>query len=93
MTAVPDAHELVISAKEDAWLALALDDQQAKQYLLRAGESRTWSAGRFSLTVGNAGGVTLSIDGRELPGIGRPGQVVRNLRLPVEAPAPSPSAR
>lgn len=90
-SAVTGAHELVIAAKEDAWLALALDDQQAKQYLLRAGESRTWSAGRFSLTVGNAGGVTLTVDGTELPAIGRPGKVVRNLRLPIEAPVPSPS--
>jgi len=86
------SHALVISAKEEAWLALALDDQPSKQYLLRAGESRTWNAERFSLTVGNAGGVTLSLDGRELSSIGRPGRVVRNLRLPPEpSPAPSPT--
>jgi cytoskeletal protein RodZ len=90
--ATSGSHALVISAKEEAWLALALDDQPSKQYLLRAGESRTWNAERFSLTVGNAGGVTLSIDGRELSAIGRPGRVVRNLRLPPEAsPSPAPA--
>jgi len=84
-------HELEIAALEEAWLSVALDDQPAKQYLLRAGETRAWSAERFSLTVGNAGGITLAIDGRDLPAIGRPGQVVRNLRLPVAAPSSSPS--
>jgi cytoskeletal protein RodZ len=84
-------HALTIAAKEDAWLALATDDQPAKQYLLRAGESRSWTATRFSLTVGNAGGVALSLDGRELPPIGKPGQVIRNLRFPDVAASPNPT--
>jgi hypothetical protein len=92
MPASTGTHELRITAKEEAWFALALDDQSAKQYLLRAEESRTWQAERFSLTVGNAGGVVLFLDGQELPSVGRPGQVVRNLRLPSAAP-PSPSPR
>ena len=54
------AHELKIAAIEEAWLSLAVDDQPTKQYLLRAGETRSWSADVFSLTVGNAGGVTAS---------------------------------
>jgi cytoskeletal protein RodZ len=78
-------HELRITAREEAWLSLALDEEQAKQYLLRAEESRTWRADRFTLTVGNAGGITLAFDGRELAPIGRPGQVVRNLRFPDAA--------
>lgn len=78
-----DEHLLAITAKEDAWLTVGVDDQPAKQYLLRGGESRAWNGQRFSLTVGNAGGVALTLDGRELPPIGRPGQVVRNLRFPV----------
>jgi cytoskeletal protein RodZ len=91
-TPIAGGHDLKIDAKEDAWLALGLNDQPAKQYLLRAGESRTWSAESFSLTVGNAGGVVLSLDGRELPPIGRPGKLVRDFRLPEAAPAPSPTA-
>ncbi len=91
-----DGHELRITAKEEAWLALASNDQPTKQYLLQPEESRSWRADTFSLTVGNAGGITIAVDGRELPPIGRPGQVVRNLRLPLAAPAspaaaPSPS--
>jgi cytoskeletal protein RodZ len=91
--ALAGAHELKIDAKEETWMALAVDDQPAKQYVLRPAESRTWQGDRFSLTVGNAGGITLALDGRELPPVGRPGQVVRNLRLPAAAaslPSPSP---
>lgn len=88
---IAGAHELRITAKEEAWLALASNDQPPKQYLLRPEESRSWQADTFLLTVGNAGGITIAVDGRELPPIGRPGQVVRNLRLPMAAPAsPSP---
>lgn len=84
----PGEHDLTIAAKEDAWLALGIDDQASKQHLLHAGESRTWKGSRFTLTVGNAGGVSLTIDGSELPPVGRPGQVIRNLRLPTDAPKP-----
>lgn len=91
-TAVTGAHELKITAKEEAWLALALNDQPAKQYLLKPDESRTWQADNFSLTVGNAGGITIAVDGRDQPPVGRPGQVVRNLRLPAGTPtSPLPS--
>lgn len=90
------AHELRINALQEAWFSLTLNDQGAKQYLLRAGESRSWNADRFAVTVGNAGGVSLALDGRELPPIGKPGQVVRNLRLPAPAatsmPGPTPVA-
>ncbi|MEO6025463.1 MAG: RodZ domain-containing protein [Candidatus Binatia bacterium] len=89
--ALTEAHELKINAIEEAWLSLGLNDQPAKQYLLRASETRSWSADRFVLTVGNAGGVSVALDGTDLPPIGRPGQVVRNVRLPANAPSPSPT--
>ena len=92
IAAVTGAHELKIDAIEEAWLALGLNDQPAKQYLLRAGESRTWSADQFSLTVGNAGGVAVALDGRMLGPIGKPGKVVRNLRLPGPVGSPSPAS-
>lgn len=85
---VAGGRELEIVAKEETWFSMALDDQPTKQYLLRAGESRKWSAGYFTITVGNAGGITLSLDGKELPALGPTGKVVRNIRLPAE-PVPT----
>ncbi|TMA78934.1 MAG: DUF4115 domain-containing protein [Deltaproteobacteria bacterium] len=77
------ARELRIVAAEQTWLSLAVDDEPKRSILLQAGETRSWTATRaFTLTIGNAGGITVSLDGRELPPLGRSGQVVRNLRLP-----------
>lgn len=83
--------ELRIVAAEQTWLSLAIDDEPKRNILLQPGEARSWTAARgFTLTVGNAGGITVSLDGRELPPLGRSGQVVRNLRLPQgEAPPAS----
>lgn len=75
--------ELRIVAAEETWLSLGVDDEPKRDIILQPGETRSWTAARaFTLTVGNAGGVTLSLDGRELPPLGRSGKVVRNLRLP-----------
>jgi len=83
------ARELRITAAEQTWLSLGIDDEPKKNILLQPGETRTWTAnGAFVLTLGNAGGVTVVLDGRELPPLGKSGQVVRNLRLPEGAPRP-----
>jgi cytoskeleton protein RodZ len=75
--------ELRVVAKEETWLAVGIDGAAKKEFTLRAGESHTWTANdAFSLTVGNAGGITVVLDGRELPPLGGSGQVVRNFRLP-----------
>jgi len=83
------ARELHIVATDETWLALVVDDEPVKSILLLPGESRTWTArAAFTLTLGNAGGVTVVLDGRTLPSLGKSGQVVRNLRLPQSAPPP-----
>lgn len=82
--------ELKIAAIEETWFSLAVDEQATKQYILHAGESRTWTGATFTLTVGNAGGIAVTLDGRELPPLGPTGKVVRSLRLP--APSPTSSA-
>jgi cytoskeletal protein RodZ len=81
------SHELRVSAAQETWFSLGIDDEPKRNIILQPGESRSWTAARaFTLTIGNAGGITVSIDGRELPPLGRPGHVVRNLRLPEEPP-------
>lgn len=81
------SHELRVSAAQETWFSLGIDDEPKRNIILQPGETRSWTAARaFTLTVGNAGGITVSIDGRELPPLGRVGQVVRNLRLPEEPP-------
>jgi cytoskeletal protein RodZ len=85
------AHLVSIVATEDAWFSVAVDGQPAKQYILHAGESRAWPGETFTLTVGNAGGITVTLDGRELPPLGPKGKVLRNLRLPAASPTATAS--
>jgi cytoskeleton protein RodZ len=86
-------HELRIVATEETWLALVVDDEPVKSMLLLPTESRTWTARTaFILTLGNAGGVTVVLDGQTLPSLGKSGQVLRNLRLP-QGPPSSPRER
>lgn len=78
-------HLLRVQAKEETWLRVTIDDQHAKDVLLHPGQVIEWSAGEgFTLTLGNAGGVEVILDGQGLPPFGKSGQVIRNIRLPVQ---------
>jgi len=67
-----------------AWVRAIIDDgEQIKDVLLQPGEKVEWSARKeLILTLGNAGGVDLTFDGKDLPPLGVSGQVVRSIRLP-----------
>jgi cytoskeletal protein RodZ len=81
----PRTHVLVARAHEATWVLVRAADGVASQETLEPGSVREWqSAGRFTVTVGNAGGLTLELDGVALPPLGEQGQVVRDVRLPRE---------
>lgn len=74
---------LKIEATETAWIRVIVDGKDRQDMTLNPGDSREWSAENgFVLTFGNAGGVNLTLNGKELPPIGTSGQVVRNMALP-----------
>jgi cytoskeleton protein RodZ len=76
-------HKLIIEASEKSWLQVEIDDGATKEFLLTAGDKVELRAERgFELTVGNAGGVVLTLDGKKRPPLGDHGVVVRNLKLP-----------
>ena len=85
-TAAADAqaqHSLTITADQEAWLRVWVDGGQPRDMLLAVGTSRTLSAQTgFVITFGNAGGVRLTLNGDELPPVGKSGQVVRGFKLP-----------
>jgi cytoskeleton protein RodZ len=84
--AVPHAGQrLVVKALEPTWIRVQIDGVRSVEELLPAGASREWSAEkRFVLTVGNAGGISLELNGRPMPPIGAPGAVIRELVLPAD---------
>jgi len=76
-------HILVARAREITWLAVQVDGGPEREVLLREGEIVRWDAARdFVLTVGNAMGVEVTLDGDPVRLPAGRGGVVRALRLP-----------
>jgi cytoskeletal protein RodZ len=78
---------LVMRATDTTWVRVQPDGAPPTEDTLSPGAVREWrSTGRFRVTLGNAGGVQLELDGRALPALGAPGQVVRDVTVPGEPP-------
>jgi cytoskeletal protein RodZ len=82
MTGAPGI-SLTLEFEQDSWTRLEADGETVLQGLVRHGQLKRFQAqGGFSLTLGNAGGVRVSIDGRALDPLGQAGEVVRDVKLP-----------
>lgn len=80
---------LTARAVEVTWMAVRADGGQERDVLLQKGQTARFVADTgFVLTVGNAGGVELTLNGTPMPSLGVSGQVVRDLAIPPPAPAP-----
>jgi cytoskeleton protein RodZ len=78
-------YRLVARAREPTWLRVRTEDGRTIEETVPAGEIREWVSNRpFVLTVGNAGGVSLELNGRTLPPLGPHGFVVHRLVLPPD---------
>jgi len=74
---------LVLEFDEPSWLEISADGAKVFGGLVAAGASRRFEArSEFRVTLGNAGGVRVSIDGHPAGRLGAPGQVVRDVLLP-----------
>ena len=92
-------HQLHIRAVERTWVRVVVDENFTQELMLQPNEQGQWQArDHFTLTVGNAGGIVVTLDGNRLPPLGRSGEVVRQLRFPtveeeqVEASSPPPES-
>jgi cytoskeletal protein RodZ len=84
--AKPGNHHLIVRAVEPTWLRVQVDEGQVAEELLQAGAVREWTATRrFTLTVGNAGGVEIDLNGKRMPSLGAKGAVIQRLVLPQES--------
>ena len=74
---------LLLEFDGDSWTQLEADGRMVFSGLARQGESKRFEAQEgFRLTLGNAGAVRVTVDGRALDRLGGEGKVVRNLLLP-----------
>lgn len=87
----PPRLRLVARTSEPTWVRVQTDDGNVIQELLPAGATREWvSARRFVLTIGNAGGIALELNGQPLPPLGERGAVIQNLVIPAATEAQRP---
>lgn len=73
----PKKYTLAIKASEETWISAQLDDKEHHSELLQPGKSVVLGADeKIILKVGNAGGVSVSLNNQDLGRLGESGQVV-----------------
>jgi cytoskeleton protein RodZ len=82
----PASQRLIVKAVESTWIRIQADDGTVDDALLAPGATREWTAERrFFVTIGNAGGIELTLNGQPMPPLGARGVVIRRLELPPQA--------
>lgn len=80
--AAVDSLSLVMTTTDSVWMTITLDDARTLEYLFPPGRKGSWTAKEsFTLTMGNAGGAAFVLNGKDLGSLGRPGAVIRNVRV------------
>ena len=78
----PEKLILKITANEETWMKIIIDDQKPNEYYLKPGDQVELKATLgYNLFIGNAGGVRLLLNGESIRVPGKSGQVV-NLKIP-----------
>ncbi len=73
---------LEIEATQLTWVVVRSDDQAPHEALLQPGQRITWKAKKqYLLTLGNAAGVLVRLNGESRGPFGKPGQVIRDILL------------
>jgi cytoskeleton protein RodZ len=73
---------LEIEATQLTWVVVRSDDQAPHEALLQPGQRSIWKAKKqYLLTLGNAAGVVIRLNGESQGPFGKPGQVVRDILL------------
>jgi cytoskeleton protein RodZ len=74
-----DSLRLEITTLDSVWISLLIDDTKGAEYLFGPNRKRVWVAKeRFVVTMGNAGGATFRLNGKDIGSLGKRGAIVRN---------------
>ena len=78
-------YRLIARTNETTWIRVRTEDGRTTEETIPPNEVREWiSNGPFVLTIGNAGGVSLELNGRPVPRLGASGAVISRLVLPPD---------
>jgi hypothetical protein len=82
-TVSPETYELKGVVLDETWVRIQIDNGGTKEYIFQPGARPQWKAKEgFYLTVGNAAGIELELNGTKLKSLGKAGKVVK-LNLPA----------
>ena len=74
---------MILEFEQDSWTEVSADGARVFSGLIRRGSKHQFDAREgFRLTLGNAGGVRVTVDGRAMEPLGTAGQVVRDMPVP-----------
>ncbi len=77
-----DSLHLEISTTDSVWVSILVDNKKDLEFLFPPNRKRTITAkDQFSVTIGNAGGASFKLNGKELGTLGRRGAVLRNVLI------------
>ena len=75
-------YDLEALATDTTWLLVTIDKTDSREVLMKPGDSVRWHARNgFFLKIGNAGGIKLVLNGKEVGKLGEEGEVVK-INLP-----------
>ncbi|MDR2800787.1 MAG: DUF4115 domain-containing protein [Desulfovibrio sp.] len=81
----PSTHNVIITAVEECWIYSRADGTDIRQFSLQKGDTFALTfQEKLDVKLGNAGGVRIRYDGRDMSAPGQPGQV-RTLHFPPQA--------
>jgi hypothetical protein len=76
------SHTLELIASEETWIHVTIDDKDSRDRLLKPGTRiKLMAKNNFALRIGNAGGIRVFFNGKDLGPLGERGKVVK-IKLP-----------
>ncbi len=73
-----NAAELTAKISQDSWVRVDVDGKRTFEGVLKAGQTQTWTGkDDVFLWVGNAGGVNVVYNGKDLGALGTSGEVIQ----------------
>jgi hypothetical protein len=80
---------LSMEATEGAWIGLVIDDSEAKEALLLAGEKASWKANeRFHVNLGNVSGTHLKLNGKSITLPKERDNILKNYEITLDSVKP-----
>ena len=68
-----------MTTQDSVWINILIDGKIGETHLFGPKRKRSWAAkDRFVVTMGNAGGATFQLNGKDIGALGKQGAVVRN---------------